>query len=380
MEQSTTSHFKLSATSCGTCAVHFDNADTRRAHSKSQWHVTNLKRRIADLEPLTAKQHAAIPETSTAPPGGPTTSESDTEHSSSSSVSDADLSDAEPDDEGDNFSPEACLFCNAVSVSFDDNVAHMGRAHGMFIPNREGLIVDPETLVRYLHLVIFGYRECLQCGTQRRTASAVQQHMLGKGHCKFDIAAEDSEFRDFYQASTEDGDDGTQRQETRKAISDATEEGGSVRLPSGKTLTHRSSPAASRQRTRLTPAAAAASGSGPDTLLPGVTATDESDASLRLTAPRGPGKQGADDAKALLTRAEKRDAVFETQLARLSLEDRAALAHLPSAEQRNVLLTQKRQLDRAEKAARRLRTRLELKANKTGQGHFVNDVPGRQNG
>ncbi|CCF42296.1 hypothetical protein CH063_12337, partial [Colletotrichum higginsianum] len=107
MEQSTTSHFKLSATSCGTCAVHFDNADTRRAHSKSQWHVTNLKRRIADLEPLTAKQHAAILETSTAPPVGPTTSGSDTEHSSLSSVSDVDLSDAEPDDDGDNFSPEA---------------------------------------------------------------------------------------------------------------------------------------------------------------------------------------------------------------------------------------------------------------------------------
>ncbi|OHX00427.1 pre-60s factor [Colletotrichum incanum] len=371
MEQSTSSHFKLSATSCGTCAVHFDNAETRRAHSKSQWHVTNLKRRIAELDPLTAEQHAALSETPTAPADA-LTAESDSENSSSS-ISDADLSDAEPDDD---FIPENCLFCNATSGSLDDNVAHMGKAHSMFIPSQEKLIVDLETLVRYLHLVVFGYQECLQCGTQRRTASAVQQHMLGKGHCKFDITIEDSEFKDFYDDLMDNGNDETRAQEgkMKKVIADAVEEGGSIRLPSGKTLTHRSTPAPSRQRTRARPAA----DSGSDNLLPEVSDIDESDACFLLTAPSASRKQHV-DTKAL-TRAEKRDAVFETQLSRLSLNDRAALAHLPSAEQRSVLLRQKRQLDKAEKAAKRLQTRLEMKANKTAQGHFVNDVPGRLNG
>ncbi|GKT45345.1 core trichothecene cluster (CTC) protein 15 [Colletotrichum spaethianum] len=371
MELSNSSHFKLSATSCGACAVHFDNAETRRAHSKSQWHVTNLKRRIAELDPLTADQHAALSKPPTAPVDG-STAESESENSSSS-VSDAEISDADPDDD---FVPEKCLFCNATSGSFDGNVAHMGKAHGMFIPGQEKLIVDLETLVRYLHLVVFGYQECLQCGTQRRTASAVQQHMLGKGHCKFDITAEDSEFKDFYEDLTEDGDGETQVQEDdmKKAISDAVEEGGSIRLPSGKTLSHRSTPAPSRQRAK----AKTAADSGSDNLLTAGPNFDESDASFRLTAPSASGKQQV-DTKAL-TRSEKRDAVFETQLSRLSLNDRAALAHLPSAEQRNVLLTQKKQLDKAEKAVRRLQTRLEMKANKTGQGNFVNDVPGRQNG
>ncbi|EFQ32133.1 uncharacterized protein GLRG_07277 [Colletotrichum graminicola M1.001] len=384
-EQSTSSRFKLSATSCGACAVHFDNPETRRAHSKSQWHVANLRRRVAGLGPLTAEQHAALSGATAAPADGPTP-ECDADDSSSS-LSDAHLSDDEPDDDDDNddeaFAPEVCLFCNAHSGSFDDNLVHMGKTHGMFVPSRERLIVDLETLLRYLHLIIFGYQECLQCGTQRRTAAAVQQHMLGKGHCKFDITAQDSEFRDFYEDATEagDGNSGGAREDNdkaKKAIADAVEGGsGPVRLPSGKTLAHRSAPAPSRQRTKLGPAG----GSRPDNLLPeGGPRADEADASFRLTAPSAPGTQRHADAELALTRAERRGAVFETQLARLGAKDRATLAHLPPAEQRSVLLTQKKQLDRADKAARRLQTRLEMKANKTAQGHFVNDVPGRANG
>ncbi|KAK7439440.1 hypothetical protein CaCOL14_008121 [Colletotrichum acutatum] len=366
------SHFKLSATSCGTCAVHFDNPDTRRAHSKSQWHVTNLKRRMADLEPLTAEQHAATVSTQSAaaPDKAGSIAESD---SSSSSASDADLSDADDDDE---FIPEECLFCNTTSGSLDDNVAHMHKAHGMFIPDKEKLIVDVEALVKYLHLVVFGYRECLQCGTQRRTAAAVQQHMLGKGHCRFDVTGEDSEFRDFYEQSPDSAEESSgEQKDTKRAIADALEERGSIHLPSGKQLSHRSAPGPSRSRNRV--------GANTDTpvsdnlMTEGSSGINESEASFQLTAPSGPGKKF--DTKAL-TRAEKRDVVFETQLSRLSINDRSALAHLSSAEQRNVLLTKQKQLDKAEKAARRLQTRLEMKANKTGQGNFVNDVPGRKNG
>lgn len=372
MEHSTaSSHFKLSATSCGTCAVHFENPDTRRAHSKSQWHVTNLKRRMADLEPLTAEQHAATVSTQSAagPARGPTT-ESD---ASSSSASDADLSD--PEDDDDDFTLEQCLFCNTTSESLDDNVAHMHKAHGMFIPDKENLIVDVEALVKYLHLVVFGYRECLQCGTQRRTAAAIQQHMLGKGHCRFDVTAEDSEFRDFYEQSLEDEENTGKECDARKAVADALEEGGSIRLPSGKQLSHRSAPGPSRPRNRI--GANTEPAASDNLVAEGSSGINESEASFQLTAPSGPGKKL--DTKAL-TRAEKRDVIFETQLSRLSLNDRSALAHLSSAEQRSVLLTKQKQLDKAEKAARRLQTRLEMKANKTGQGNFVNDVPGRKNG
>lgn len=36
----------------------------------------------------------------------------------------------------------------------------------------------------------------------------MQQHMAGKGHCKFDLGKEDSEFHDFYDFSCGDNRDG----------------------------------------------------------------------------------------------------------------------------------------------------------------------------
>ncbi len=44
------------------------------------------------------------------------------------------------------------------------------------------------------------------------SVEAVQQHMLGKGHCRFDIEDDESEYRDFYDFGSaaeaeEDGDE-----------------------------------------------------------------------------------------------------------------------------------------------------------------------------
>ncbi|TDZ18124.1 Core trichothecene cluster (CTC) protein 15 [Colletotrichum orbiculare MAFF 240422] len=346
MELSPTSQFKLTPTSCNTCNVHFDSKDTRRLHSKSLWHTANLKRRLADLPPLTAEQRAEC-----ATPGGPTTLSSSDD---SSSASDAEF-ESDPEDE---FVPETCLFCNAASESFDANVVHMQKAHGLFIPDRQRLIVDLETLVKYLHLVIHGYRECLQCGTQRRTAEAVKQHMLGKSHCRFDITAPDSEYRDFYESAA--GDEETSDR-TRRAFADAVEERGEMRLSSGKLLTHRSTHI-SRPRPKR-----AVNGSAGDNLLQDGP-VDESAACFQLIAPAGRNHH----ATKALTRTEKREVVFETQVSRLSVKDRDAIAHLPAFEQRSLVLARQKQLDKAERSERRLRTRLELKENKTAGTHFVN--------
>lgn len=96
------------------------------------------------------------------------------------------------------FTPGQCLLCPVFSSNFTDSVMHMQKSHGLFIPDRKHLVVDIETLFEYLHLVIFGYRECIQCGKSKATVQAIQQHMTGKGHCKFDISEPDSEFADFY--------------------------------------------------------------------------------------------------------------------------------------------------------------------------------------
>lgn len=76
------------------------------------------------------------------------------------------------------FNDQQCLFCNKFFGSFDSNVSHMQTAHGLFIPNKEHLIVDLDTLFSYLHLVIFVYNECICCGIQRNTTLAVQHRKL----------------------------------------------------------------------------------------------------------------------------------------------------------------------------------------------------------
>ncbi|KAK9780317.1 putative C2H2 type zinc-finger-domain-containing protein [Seiridium cardinale] len=152
------------------------------------------------------------------------------------------------------FTPGQCLFCPNSSPSFVDSVLHMQKSHGLFVPKRQNLLVDLEALFKYLHLVIFGYRECLQCGTERATVQAVQQHMTGKGHCKFDILEEDSEFAEFYESSepedeSESDDEGEgdvdERNQERTTTSSNRKlilaKRDSIRLPSGKIISRQSS-------------------------------------------------------------------------------------------------------------------------------------------
>ena len=76
------------------------------------------------------------------------------------------------------FIPESCLFCNKQLEDTDANRSHMQTVHGLFIPSRDRLLVDLDTLFDYLHLVIFGYNECISCGIQRNTPLAAQQRKV----------------------------------------------------------------------------------------------------------------------------------------------------------------------------------------------------------
>lgn len=96
-----------------------------------------------------------------------------------------------------------CLFCIYTSPDLPQNVLHMSKNHGLYVETK-GLLVDVACLLAYFHLVITGCNECLYCGTLRDTREAVQQHMLAKSHCKYDISREDAELRDFYEVPPAD--------------------------------------------------------------------------------------------------------------------------------------------------------------------------------
>ncbi|KAF9918876.1 hypothetical protein BX616_004828 [Lobosporangium transversale] len=98
--------------------------------------------------------------------------------------------------------PTDCLFCTEKAETFESNVEHMTKKHGLFIPDIEYL-VDLEGLIKYLGEKISVGNICLYCngkGRQIKSLEAVRKHMIDKGHCKipYDTEAEMMEIVDFY--------------------------------------------------------------------------------------------------------------------------------------------------------------------------------------
>ncbi|KAK7739714.1 hypothetical protein SLS53_005684 [Cytospora paraplurivora] len=294
--------------------------------------------------------------------------------------------------------PEQCLFCNLVSADFGSNVSHMHKKHGLFIPIdiEDGsliLAVDLETLVRYLHLVVFEYNECLCCHTQKQTTEAVQQHMMGKGHCRIDLVGEESEFRDFYEevddgsaVSDDDMDQGeafarsdndetgtTPKSQARTREPSFMNKSKTLRLSSGKVLAHRSTPSPRHHRPLTASQGLAhldssdtAGGTSPSTSSP----TQSSSGVARDHLPPNTATSTRALASTERPTGSKDRSNFSMALSRLSVNDRAALAHLPTPQQRAIVLTQFKQQDKARNYERRYReswTSLLMKRSMAGE-------------
>ncbi|POS74744.1 hypothetical protein DHEL01_v206861 [Diaporthe helianthi] len=296
----------------------------------------------------------------------------------------------EPEQDADPFTPTQCLFCNTTSLDLASNLSHMSKSHSLFIPSSIDngsltLAIDLETLVRYMHLVISTYHECLLCHTQRQSAHAVRQHMTGKGHCRIDLEDGGSEFRDFYESARRAGDEsdsdssnGSEEDEPEARPAEPLRlREGSLLLASGKLLSNRSAPRPGTHRplsetqkpTRrgaLEAAAAAATASQSSEDSPGPGPPSPSSTSNTTTEPTEADTGGA------LTRLERRaeasgKSTLAVAMSRMSLNDRTALAHLPAVEQRAVVLRQFKQHDRATHEARRYWSKVELRGNKTAK-------------
>ncbi|KAI4844097.1 hypothetical protein E4T44_06392 [Aureobasidium sp. EXF-8845] len=258
------------------------------------------------------------------------------------------------------FDPAHCLFCLSISESVDTNLDHMSKSHGMTIPSPHQLTVDPTTLLSYLNLVISVYHECLTCGTQRRNAQAIKQHMLGKGHCSFDISDVESEYREFWNF----GEDGAGVQV----------DGENITLPSGRVVMSRSV-RNTQQRQRPSGSGVTSLSHSNDTSLEASHSSpaDSSNPSANANTSSASHKQA-------LTKQDVRALNLDRQLGTLRNSDRLALAHLPASEQRAILATQHSQLQKARRQERDMQARLQRKNNQTLMKHFVPDVPGPKNG
>lgn len=288
----------------------------------------------------------------------------------------------------------------------------MQQHHGLFVPSSlvvDGVAkvfaIDTEALLRYMHLIIFGYRECLFCHSQRRSVLAVQQHMMGRGHCRMDLEGSESEFRELLedvQDKTEENEDevvGTTRAsegQPAHTIDDRTRE---LRLSSGKVLSHRATgaPPRTNRRPLAEPTIRRRDGGGsgamdalhfldalvaqPDhaTCESTTTSADNNNnnngdnagevppssgtAASRSTTPTPtPATNPSDPSSSTeraLTRTERRalksgpSGAVSVALSHMTAGDRTSLAHLSRAEQRSMLFKQFRQQDKMQHDQRR---------------------------
>ncbi|KAL2116158.1 hypothetical protein VTJ04DRAFT_10413 [Mycothermus thermophilus] len=229
---------------CKLCDLTFETHEEKRQHAKSDWHVYKIRCKVAepgvsitppDIElQRPASRQKARKQTSRKPElESPAVDDENELKDKDASASDSDL-DSESDDtpdpsdtDGVEFIPGACLFCDYTSDDLDNNLTHMRQTHSFLIPFQSSLAVDLQTLLWFLHMVIFSYRECICCGKRRRTVEAVQQHMVSTGHCRFDVSEETKMFYD------------QEVMESQGVQAQASPDEQTLRLPSGKLLTRR---------------------------------------------------------------------------------------------------------------------------------------------
>ena len=253
-----------------------------------------------------------------------------------------------PDSEHD-FNESKCLFCNQTNQNLDQNLDHMLKAHGLYIDPAH-LSVDIPSLLAYFHLVIFGAYECLYCGTQRNTCQAVQQHMMAKGHCKYDITNEVSEVRDFYNFEPSGGEED---EDLRSKLAVASLADDSRLPPQARWKQARRSKRLERQEPYGT--------ASPLHELP-PTSTPEPD---NTTKPDSNPETHTLPQSALITRSIKQEHTLKSHLSQLSAEDRRSLIHLPASKQRSLLATRHKQIEKARRTEQVSRGNLETAGNKT---------------
>ncbi|GBC09732.1 hypothetical protein RclHR1_09070004 [Rhizophagus clarus] len=145
-----------------------------------------------------------------------------------------------------------CLFCTQKFESFDENMRHMTKIHSFFIPEIEYL-VDSHGLIKYLGEKISIGNVCLYCPKETKNLESIRRHMIDKGHCKIAYETEEDimEFVEFYDFTSsypdaDDDDDNWVFVSDDEAENDdlpkimAYEEDMELVLPSGKRLGHRS--------------------------------------------------------------------------------------------------------------------------------------------
>ena len=219
--------------SCYTApGVVFHSEEEMKEHYRSEWHRYNLKRKIAGLQPLTREafeermaregERDALGSfaagTSSAAPTGTRSQQRRAKREEKSAAKMAaaaknpnskayhiaemqkmdeeayiqhKMETAPPFDHGSD------LFSRHQSASLQENLAHMAKAHGFYVPYLD-YCTDLEGLMGYLLEKVYVGNVALLTDKQFHSVEAVQAHMRDKCTCKFEVEGNEDEFENFY--------------------------------------------------------------------------------------------------------------------------------------------------------------------------------------
>lgn len=227
---------------CVSCSLEFSSAQDQRIHMKSEWHRYNLKRRVASLPPIDEISfEEKIQESKDSLEGGnqqihlkrkekskarmkaspvSTTLGSENQRKAKPGSTNELDDNSGADIEGNvkdilakklvtkiEIAPTTCLFCPAKKqasfATIEENVQHMWKSHGMYIPERKYVIDLPGLLSYFGEKIGFG-NFCLLCSFQGQDLNSVRDHMLSKHHTRipYETDFEKMEYADFYDFSS----------------------------------------------------------------------------------------------------------------------------------------------------------------------------------
>lgn len=255
---------------CASCHSIFGNAESQRAHYQSDWHRYNLRRKVAELPPVTesvflsrldllgretaaagaaptghifdctacrktfaseksfenhikARKHLEAVSAgvgSSLPALGKKSGSHPGEGSKASSnlYLDKDASEEQIREALESrlslarrLRPEECIFCNHCSEGFESNMEHMTKEHSLYIPDLD-FVEDLQGLVAYLADKVGVAFCCLYCPASVwpfQSLEAVRRHMIDKGHLKIRFDEEGmEELANFYNYEQIVSDDG----------------------------------------------------------------------------------------------------------------------------------------------------------------------------
>ncbi len=221
----------------------------------------------------------------------------------------------------------------------------MIRNHSFVVPYQHCLVVDLETIMSYCHIIIFQYHECISCDSQRTTVEGIQQHMDAKGHCRFDLTEDTAEFYE------------TGSSAYNSVFQLVGPDGKSLRLPSGKLLSHRTE--------------------GSTTTMPRVQSKTLDRPSMQPRTQTRVSSRTTNTDSEVATVSEESIPTASTELSRLTVSDQQNLAHLPRNEVRSLIAIGVKHKDQARRAEARAKSKLERAANTNLFGFYRPDGPDR---